>query len=214
MPLLNYVAAMCVVALGPLFAGSANAITLTPTQDAYVSPASGSTNFGALTTLIAGGGDIAFIQFDLSSLAGPIGQADLMVWVNQVNTSGSVAASLVTSAWSGTTVTFNTQPTYGLMFASAPIVSAGQFVDLDLTTQAQGWLTNPPANFGVSLAGVTNTLVTFASMEDPNHPPELVISMSPAVPEPSTWAMLLIGFAGMAFRGYRKLRVPTLQPKY
>jgi hypothetical protein len=204
MPLLNYVAAICVVALGPLFAGSANAITLTPTQDAYVSPASVSTNFGALTTLIAGGGDIAFIQFDLSSLAGPIGQADLMVWVNQVNTSGSVAASLVTSAWSGATVTFNSQPSVGSMFASAPIVSAGQFVDLDLTTQAQGWLTTPAANFGVSLAGVTNTLVTFASMEDPNHPPELVISMSPAVPEPSTWAMMVLGFAGVGFMAYRR----------
>jgi hypothetical protein len=90
------------------------------------------------------------------------------------------------------------------MFASAPIVSAGQFVDLDLTTRAQGWLTTPGANFGVSLAGVTNTLVTFASMEDLDHPPELVISMSPAVPEPSTWAMLLIGFAGIGFAGYRR----------
>ena len=29
---------------------------------------------------------------------------------------------------------------------------------------------------------------------------------SPAVPEPSTWAMMLIGFAGLAFAGYRQSR--------
>jgi hypothetical protein len=30
------------------------------------------------------------------------------------------------------------------------------------------------------------------------------LSVAPPVPEPSTWAMLLIGFAGMGFVGYRR----------
>ena len=29
------------------------------------------------------------------------------------------------------------------------------------------------------------------------------------VPEPSTWAMMLIGFAGLGFTGYRKSRSPA-----
>ena len=29
-----------------------------------------------------------------------------------------------------------------------------------------------------------------------------------AVPEPSTWAMMLIGFAGLGFVGYRRAREP------
>jgi hypothetical protein len=29
---------------------------------------------------------------------------------------------------------------------------------------------------------------------------------SPAVPEPSTWAMMALGFAGLAFAGYRRSR--------
>jgi PEP-CTERM motif len=32
------------------------------------------------------------------------------------------------------------------------------------------------------------------------------IAVAPAVPEPSTWAMLLIGFAGIAAAGFRKRR--------
>jgi hypothetical protein len=31
-----------------------------------------------------------------------------------------------------------------------------------------------------------------------------------AVPEPSTWAMLLLGFAGIGFMGYRRRSKPAL----
>ena len=30
---------------------------------------------------------------------------------------------------------------------------------------------------------------------------------SPTVPEPSTWGMMLLGFAGLGFAGYRRARV-------
>jgi PEP-CTERM motif len=33
--------------------------------------------------------------------------------------------------------------------------------------------------------------------------------VGPAVPEPSTWAMMLIGFAGLSYAGYRKARAPS-----
>jgi hypothetical protein len=32
------------------------------------------------------------------------------------------------------------------------------------------------------------------------------IAVNPAVPEPSTWAMMLIGFAGLGFAGYRRTK--------
>ena len=33
---------------------------------------------------------------------------------------------------------------------------------------------------------------------------------APAVPEPSTWAMMLVGFAGLGYAGYRKARQATI----
>jgi unsaturated chondroitin disaccharide hydrolase len=35
---------------------------------------------------------------------------------------------------------------------------------------------------------------------------------SPTVPEPSTWAMMLVGFAGLGFAGYRRARVAAQYP--
>jgi len=37
-----------------------------------------------------------------------------------------------------------------------------------------------------------------------------VWSMTAAVPEPSTWAMLLVGFAGIGFMAYRRKSKPAL----
>ena len=36
------------------------------------------------------------------------------------------------------------------------------------------------------------------------------IGFETTVPEPSTWAMMLLGFAGLGFLGYRKVRQGTL----
>jgi hypothetical protein len=31
------------------------------------------------------------------------------------------------------------------------------------------------------------------------------LAVSPTIPEPTTWAMMLIGFAGLCYAGYRRL---------
>ena len=36
------------------------------------------------------------------------------------------------------------------------------------------------------------------------------IGFETTIPEPSTWAMMLAGFAGLGFLGYRKARMGTL----
>jgi hypothetical protein len=41
----------------------------------------------------------------------------------------------------------------------------------------------------------------------PNPPP------TPGVPEPSTWAMMLIGFAGLGFAGFRRASKPTAEAR-
>jgi hypothetical protein len=50
---------------------------------------------------------------------------------------------------------------------------------------------------GYALAGTTS--VFFATTETVITPP-----VTPGVPEPSTWAMIILGFAGLGFMGYRR----------
>jgi PEP-CTERM motif len=51
--------------------------------------------------------------------------------------------------------------------------------------------------------------VTFLMFAGENIGDGLVV-INPAVPEPSTWAMLLLGFAGIGFMAYRRKSKPTL----
>ena len=52
---------------------------------------------------------------------------------------------------------------------------------------------------------------SFAFTQGYEGPSELVVTATaaaatPTIPEPSTWAMMLLGFAGLAFVGYRGTR--------
>jgi PEP-CTERM motif len=41
----------------------------------------------------------------------------------------------------------------------------------------------------------------------------VTVSSSPAVPEPSTWAMMLLGFAGLGYAGFRQSRTRVATPE-
>ena len=40
----------------------------------------------------------------------------------------------------------------------------------------------------------------------PDNPNDNLFSATLATPEPSTWVMMLVGFAGLAFGGFRSVR--------
>ncbi len=100
------------------FYPAAHATNVALTGDAHVSLTRSTTNFGTLANLYVGNGNTALLQFDLSTLpagltSSQVAHATLTVFVNRVNTGGTVSLSPVTSAWSESAVTYATIPTIG-----------------------------------------------------------------------------------------------------
>jgi len=191
------------VALG-LFVvcGSASAGTLADFADTYISALNPVVNFGSSTDILVGPGAEALVQCNLSSLGvSSVSSASLLLWVDGIATSGGVDISMVTSPWSASSVTFNTQPTIAAPFlANAVVTVSGQYVSFDVTSAVNVWLASPITNFGFAInpaVAAPSTAFTFASQRNSiNHPPELSAPAFGAVPEPASW--LLTG-AGLAF---------------
>jgi hypothetical protein len=64
----------------------------------------------------------------------------------------------------------------------------------------------PWQNFGFSFVGTGSDTLTIAAQTNPSEWYVDNVSVSSGVPEPSTWALLLLGFAGLGFAGYRRAR--------
>ena len=74
-----------------------------------------------------------------------------------------------------------------------------------LTTQSFSALVTATSG-SFDLIGAT---ADFEHIIETSGPNQLGVSGTfAAVPEPSTWAMMLLGFAGLSFAGYRKARQP------
>jgi hypothetical protein len=68
---------------------------------------------------------------------------------------------------------------------------------------------DPSSTLGFQVLSSSAVAAAFASsaadieVYDPSH-----WSLTAVVPEPSTWAMMLLGFAGLSFANYRRVRQP------
>ena len=58
------------------------------------------------------------------------------------------------------------------------------------------------ASFGASAGDI----ITIESITVPSGYPDATVAISEAVPEASTWAMMVLGFAGLGYAGYRARR--------
>ena len=62
-------------------------------------------------------------------------------------------------------------------------------------------------------AGATSEMLSFLAVGTPanNLPPFALLDgvTLTAVPEPSTWAMMLVGFSGLGYAAYRRRRTPV-----
>jgi hypothetical protein len=172
------------VLLGLVATQAAHATDAVLTGDASVNSARTTTNYGSLSNLYVGNGYTSLLQFDLSVLpsgttAAQVSKATLRLYVNRVNTAGSVTVSPVSSAWTESAVTYATAPTVGSSFATFTDNNPGTFVSVDVTTLVQGWVTTPASNFGLALtAAAANVLFDAKENDETAHVARLDITLA------------------------------------
>jgi hypothetical protein len=140
----------------------------------------------------------AFLKFDLSMAAfgsgSEVSNATLWLYTESVATPGSINLRYVTSPWDAGTITWATQPAVGSFnLVSANVTMAGAWYGFDITSLFQIWIDNPSINLGVRLSS-TGAQAKFESSEDAGTGVQPRIE---AVPEPSTYALLVLGSAAV-----------------
>jgi N-acetylneuraminic acid mutarotase len=174
--------AVILIAL-PLFAQAP------PSADTFVSSATPKLNYGPSIILAVGPGTNSYVQFNLSGIpaGASISKASLRLYVDAVSGSGTLDVFQVTSSWTENKVTYNTRPTQqsvsAMVGSSVPITSANcnQFLLIDITPLAQGWLNGTIPNNGVVLALTSGSgIFSLDSKESllTGNGPELEIALS------------------------------------
>ena len=102
------------------------------------------------------------------------------------------------------------QPTYqsrdGIFGGGGQTLDAGSYLL---------FITNPTdlalpeyLNDGKGIFIINQPLADGATYKPIGNGFDLGVALSNSVPEPSTWAMMLVGFAGLGYAGYRRAREP------
>jgi len=139
---------------GSIFLPVLSAVDAPVVGDTYVSSASPTSNFGGATNLIIAPGNAGLVQFDLSMVppSATVAKAYLRLYINKITTGGGLDVAAVTSAWSESAVTFNTQPTSGApLVTNLPLTVSNVFVFVDITSQVNSWLASPATNNGLRI---------------------------------------------------------------
>jgi len=180
---LTWLCALCALCL-PTVRAQGDAVVA---ADTYLSPVS--SNVGSAPTLAVGfpllqnWSDVALIRFDLSALqslaltSSDIQKATLTFFVDSVTTPGTVDIALPGQSWTETGTNygnFNFSKVSPPFATGVPVNTAGQYVSVDITFQAQQWLSHVLPNNGVIISATlgTQTSVQLDSKENTatSHP--------------------------------------------
>jgi hypothetical protein len=131
-----------------------------PSADTFVSSATPNINYGPSVALAVGPGTTTYVQFNLSGIPAnaTISNATLRLYIDAVAKAGSFDVYELNNAWSESKLTYNTPaPVPGISATGGKQIAVttatvNQFVLVDITTLAQGWLNGTVPNNGVAVA--------------------------------------------------------------
>lgn len=132
------------------------------------------TNFGLSTQLsLDAAPDIwSLLRFNVTGLPGSVTGATLRLFTTTDSSVGLTAAGVVDNSWGETAVTYNTAPTPGSPLNSSGSITAGSWVEIDVTGHITG-----DGQFSLALTSSDANRIVLNSRETAN-PPELVVHVA------------------------------------
>jgi acid phosphatase type 7 len=169
--------------LGAAGAAQAASATVTAVEDTYTSqgnPGSTHGSNGSLTVNGPPGERRAYVKFTVTGI--PAGSTEvtavLRLWAS-TSSAAAFTARAVPSTWTESTLTWNNQPPLGSALGSVTGVTAGQFLELDVSSYVTG-----NGTFALAVTG-SSSQARFASTESTSGPdPELAVSWTPPAEPP------------------------------
>jgi PEP-CTERM motif len=138
-------------------------------------------------------GSPSFAEFWTFSVAQPS-----FVFISESDTVSRRSGETSSPITSGLLSLFSGTPGSGTLLDSSSILPLTSLAQSALIGGVNGDLLSAPGNYFFEVSG---------NFVNPSNISALVngsISVSSAVPEPSTWAMMILGFAGVGFLAYRR----------
>ncbi len=195
-----------------------------PSADTFVSSSTAKTNYGSSIALVVCQGSTSYVRFNLAGIpaGSSISKATLRLYVDAVAKNGTFDVYQLNSSWSENTLTYNTPPpplgtsvTNGTG-VSITTASWNQFLLIDVTALAQGWVNGTIPNNGVALALTSGSSgsfsfdskeslltgngpeleIAFTSSTGPQGPPGPVGPAGPQGPQGTTGAVGPTGATG------------------
>jgi PKD repeat protein len=170
-----------------------------PTGDAYVWSGNATRNYGLNSTLRVrtDGSDVyrVYLRFDVQGVSGSITDARLRLFVTDPSPIGGTI-NRVSSTWSESTITWASAPTVGTALDTEAAVTAGQWIELDVTAAVTA---NGAYDFALTSSSSNSAIY---SSREGAYPPELVVTRTggepPIVPDASFTATPVSGSAPLA----------------
>ena len=115
---------------------------------------------------------LSLLRFNVQGLSGTIVDATLRLSAQIDSTIGIDVFEVADNSWVETTVTHDTAPTFGNLINSSGAITAGTWIEIDVTTFITG-----DSQFSLGLSSTDGNRLLFSSREGLN-PPELVINVN------------------------------------
>jgi chitodextrinase len=163
-------------------------MTFPVAADTYVSVANPASNYGAASsmTLDASPDLHAYLRFTVQGLAGtPIHRARLLVYSKSSSASGIVVRIVSDNNWGERTITYNNAPALGSQVAASGVMSALNWITLDVTSLVTG-----EGTYSFGLTTASTTALSLTARETGTNGAQLVLDLGPDVEAPSVPAGL------------------------